>query len=932
MAVGDGLLEREDVTGAVGRLVGGVAAGRSGALFVVAEAGLGKTSVLAQACRVAAVAGLTVGAGRGHPMETGLPFGLLDQALAAMGGRGLLGGDRAQSTSAGDQAARFYAVLRWLGQRRGAPVVLVLDDLHWADADSLALVSFLCRRLGSVRLGLIGSLRPWPPHAREAVAGLAQEGCGSIWPLAPLSPPAAISLLEARLSCAVPAASSRQAFVLCAGNPLLLEQLAVALGQGEEMPGAAGAATAVFGRGMLLARFAGLPPAGMRCAQAASVLGASFLPEIAAQVAGLEGSQTEEAFESLGRTGLIQQRPGAQADFIHPLFRQALYEDMAGPSRTRLHARAFAVLAAHGLEAQAAEHALQAQLAGDPDAVAVLERAGHAARRAGALGTAVTRFDGAVAMAGDRAGLELLLAQADALLVGGHLDRAVTACRLLLSRPELPGHARVEALWMLGRALVMTGEHDSAAAVLDEAAQLARADDPGTAVRVLLDACFSAMITAGPGHALPIAGRARELAGPVGGELRIRADALWGEIAVQTGDPAGIPAAEAAAPCLRPGQAPGPGGDLIDPRAWGTVNSFAFTASMVERLAESERAFAILRASADRASLPEAVAILASGHGYVLTRMGRLDEALEAINVALSLVDLAPVVESFASVGSAYIQLYMGRLEDSARWCERVEATATARGEWNALLFLWDVLGHRRLREGAVAEACEFYARLEATVHQMGIGEPCLPPWPRHAIGAYLAGGRISDAERVLAWLDQAAQRLPCLFPRIAAAAGRGQLADLRGNHDEAEDHFRAAIALHGEVDLPLEQSETLLACGGFLRRSGRLAAARPVLAKAAEVADAAGAGWLARLARAELKVAGGRLRRRAGPGELSAQEARVAGLAAAGATNAQIAGQLFLSVSTVETHLERIYAKLGIHSRYQLIARAADGSLDPKN
>jgi len=119
------------------------------------------------------------------------------------------------------------------------------------------------------------------------------------------------------------------------------------------------------------------------------------------------------------------------------------------------------------------------------------------------------------------------------------------------------------------------------------------------------------------------------------------------------------------------------------------VNSFAFTCAVVERLAESEQAFAALRASADLASAPEAIAMLANGHAYVLTRMGRLDEALEAINVALSLADLTPVIESFASVGSAYILLYMGRLEDSARWCERVAVTATARGEWNALLFLW---------------------------------------------------------------------------------------------------------------------------------------------------------------------------------------------------------------------------------------------------
>jgi len=87
---------------------------------------------------------------------------------------------------------------------------------------------------------------------------------------------------------------------------------------------------------------------------------------------------------------------------------------------------------------------------------------------------------------------------------------------------------------------------------------------------------------------------------------------------------------------------------------------------------------------------------------------------------------------------------------------------------------------------------------------------------------------------------------------------------------------------------------------------------------------------WLAGLAHQELKVAGGRLRRRAAPGALSAQEERVAALVATGATNADIARQLYLSVSTIETHLERIYSKLGIHTRYQLIAMAAKRQPEP--
>jgi DNA-binding CsgD family transcriptional regulator len=356
---------------------------------------------------------------------------------------------------------------------------------------------------------------------------------------------------------------------------------------------------------------------------------------------------------------------------------------------------------------------------------------------------------------------------------------------------------------------------------------------------------------------------------------------------------------------------------------------------LVERLTESERAFAALRASADQASAPEDIAAYALGHSRVLTRMGRLDQALEAVSTALSLADLAPMVEPFAAASRACIQLYRGDLDDSARWCQQAQATAAARGDSSPLLMvhdvLDDVLGHRRLREGAAAEACDHYAQLEAAVHRMGIGEPCLPPWPRHAISAYLAAGRIADAERVLAWADQATQRLSCRFPQIAAATGRAQLAELTRDHAAAEEHYQAAIALHGEIDLPLEHAETLLAYGAFLRRSGQPAAARRVLAQACGVAGKAGAGWLAGLARAELKVAGGRARRRAAPGMLSAQEERVAALAATGATNAGIARQLSVSVSTVETHLEHIYAKLGIHTRYQLITAATHGSRGAK-
>lgn len=261
MHADSGLLEREAVTTSVAHLVARVSTGGAGALFLVGEAGLGKTSVIDQAWRGAVGSNLTVGLGRGHPMETGLPFGVLTQAFDGVGGRGLLGWDETDSGSAANWADRYYRVLRWLQVRVGSPVFLGIDDLHWADADSVALMSFLCRRMDGVGFGLVASMRPWPAAAREAVAGLVEDGHGVVFRLLPLSQPAAGALLEARVGRRVPVAVRRRALDLCAGNPLLLEQLAMGMGKGADVPDAAGVGMAAFGQDVLLSRFAGLPPA-----------------------------------------------------------------------------------------------------------------------------------------------------------------------------------------------------------------------------------------------------------------------------------------------------------------------------------------------------------------------------------------------------------------------------------------------------------------------------------------------------------------------------------------------------------------------------------------------------------------------------------------------------------------------------------------------
>ncbi len=181
----------------------------------------------------------------------------------------------------------------------------------------------------------------------------------------------------------------------------------------------------------------------------------------------------------------------------------------------------------------------------------------------------------------------------------------------------------------------------------------------------------------------------------------------------------------------------------------------------------------------------------------------------------------------------------------------------------------------------------------------------------------------------MLGWLDSCAARLPCRWPRTAAAFGRAELAARHGDHLASEGHFRQALALHDGAELPLERISTLLAYGSMLRNSGQPARARKVLTEALEVADATGAPALARYARVGLALTGGRRRRRTPDGRLTSQELRIARLARAGSSRRDIAERLTLSEATVRTHLEHIYTKLNIHSARELMTSKLDQLAD---
>jgi DNA-binding CsgD family transcriptional regulator/tetratricopeptide (TPR) repeat protein len=586
------------------------------------------------------------------------------------------------------------------------------------------------------------------------------------------------------------------------------------------------------------------------------------------------------------------------------------------------------LLAERGLDEEAAEHAVKADLAGDPAAIAVLHRVGQAARSSGATDSAISILESAVALAGDQASAELLCDFTELLAAGGRPADGKEVGQRVLQLADLPVKIRVRTLEALARAHLFLGEYQAATQRADECVDLAVAVDPEFAVGLLFSYARGINFIAGQAAALPILDRARTVARECDPPFRWSAEVGWAYAALVTGDSSGLAGAEGAARAVEAAAATASGRALLV--GTGALATYATIARLTDRLAESEHFFRARLRCAEEAGSPEEVGATLFALAGTLQRMLRLGEGLAMAERCAGLADLVPLLAPYAAADRANLLLLSGCLAESEESARRTDDLVRAMGGWQPSLNLAYGRAWRYLAEGRLGDACALYEHIEATAKGAGVREPCDVPWARHAMAAYLGSGRRGDAERVLTWLEDCAQTLPCRYPRIAIAHGRALLAEDGGDETTADGLFQQAMAIHEEVDLPLERLVTLLEYGRFLRRAGQPQRARPLLAQATAVAEAAGADWLAGQASQELRVAGGRRREKADPNRMTPQEERVAALAASGASNAEIAGTLFLSVNTVETHLQHIYVKLGVRSRLQLAAALAARSALP--
>lgn len=924
------LRERDGVQAALEQVLSSARDGGGRALFIVGEAGTGKSALMQQA-RWRAGTAMAVLSSDGTPMERDLPLAFAEQALgplqpidvAASGPTGAAGLAR---------LAVVYAHAREQLRRRAAegPLVLLLDDLHWADPDSISLLAFLARRISHLPVAVVGSMRPWPPAAFEAARTLSEQGWADIETLSELSEPAAIEVLS-ELSGGRPAEeTARRAWELTNGNPLLVVEAARALAEGGDLPPnpevAAGrpgeeGVTAVLSRmqsALLLRHLGGMSPDAVECAQAAAVLGRRVKVGVVEVVSGLSPERFAEAFDALVDAGVMHYRGAGWAEFRHELLATAIHHDTPAGRERLFHARAFAHLADAGDVTAASAHAVGAHLSGDQRVGRVLFEASARSIRDGAVQTGLAHLEAAIELAGPDPGPELLDRQADMLFVTGRPAEARAVLHRLVDRTADP-EARRMLLARLAISQVYSGDLEEALANYDQLISGGEGS-AGFRIRVALERCHLIWELQGPAAALASLDAAGLASAP--DVPALEAGMLSGAYAgyrLHLGDPSGVEELRRQAEEARRGDK-----DAVGHRD-SSFNAFlqhVVACGATERFEEAEEYIRVatdwLRADGALWRLPSfRIARL----GLLVNGGAPMEALAEAADVEEEL-DPGPLLHPFILMQKARALSWIGRLEESAEVAS-LAAEMSAGRTWYVSVGLDIARSRALLAQARFDEAADVLESVEETLDRVGMVNPLILVWASGALTAMHEAGRYEAMARLADRLEDMAGRLSAVWPRMVALAGRAGLAAAGGDHERADALYRQALSL--PVFSALDRAEVVLRYGSWLRRRGRSVDARPVLAEAVGIAERRGAVPLATRAREELAAAGGRRRAGRRRGGLTAQQARVAELAITGATTREIAMSLHLSPRTVENHLAAIYVALGVTSKAELRRRQAE-------
>jgi DNA-binding CsgD family transcriptional regulator len=886
--------------------------GRTAALVVAGEPGVGKTALL-DACAEAAGDFCTLRT-RGVEAEVELPFAALVELLEPIAGRIerlpevqalALRGALALTRTTNSEAAVAAATLTLLGlAAEEEPVLVLVDDAHWLDASSGLAIAFAARRLHEAAIGVVFTTRA------EETPRFSLEGIDTV-PLLPLGEGAATELV-ARSAPSLDEATTARIVGAAGGNPLALLELP-SLVSGS--PGASStleeplpsgeAARHLFGR-----RLDALKPE-VRLALVAAAAERSRDLAVLVRAWGTLGLEPG-VVEAAEQINLVRVTDRA-LEFRHPLVRSLVYGEADPAVRRRAHA------------------ALAEALAGDPRAAA--ERAWYRALAAVAPDAEIAEELARNAEHQPPAAAAAALARAARLTP----DRPLRACRLLAAADAANQAGEFEASARLAEAaaadtsdvierataerLIALSEiererHRDAVERLVRVADEVVEIDPVLSARILVEAIVPCSATGQMERAARLGRRARRLARSADAATRLSIETHYAD-SVRSAGRAGeatelaLAAAEEAARCGDEGldslesrlllAGAFFSGDALDRArpiaervvdearrlgALGPLRLALATLVSVELLAG--RALPLLAAAQEELDLAEGL-----GHGWAWadalghvawgeSLRGLEEECRRHVQERFDLQLLRypdPIIHPSLPV----LELALGRPEEAARALEQAVRVRSERG---------------------LLDAAE--------------GWPMLPM----LCEAYARSGRQEDASAALERFEASMlDERPLALALVARC--RGLLADDAG----FAEAFERALAQHERDPRTFERARTLLLYGERLRREKQRMEARARLNEALAIFEELGTtAWSLRVT-TELAATGERARRRkdAARSDLTPQELVVARLVAQGHTNREVATQLFLTTNTIETHLRHIFQKLGVRSRTELASKFTD-------
>jgi ATP/maltotriose-dependent transcriptional regulator MalT len=968
MAVAEHLVGRAEELGLLDHLLAALDGGGSSAVEVVGEPGIGKTRLLAELADRADTCGHLVLTGSASELERDLPFSVfvdaLDEYVQGLEPHRLDALDDhvrrelanvfpslsrfATAPGAASQHERYrsHRAVRELLERLTAtkPLLLVLDDFHWADSASVDLLGALLRRPPDAAVLMAVAVRPERMPERLSGALERAHRAGTLLRLEL----GALTRAEARelLDQAIDASAAATLYAESGGNPFYLEQLARSFDR------VSGETPAVEGRSLM---GLGVPPA-VEAALAeelalleddtrlvlagAAVAGDPFDPDLAAAAAAATEASALAAVDELLRLDLVRESDVPRRfRFRHPLVRRAVYETTPAAWRLGAHERSAEALAARGVgAAERAHHVERAGKPGDPVAVATLREAGEAAAHR-APASAANWFAAALRLLADDAPaeerVELLLARAGALATCGHFAEAHSA---LLETIELVPEDAVALRVRLTTACAgvehLLGRHENAHGRLARALEGLEVAHSPEAVALMIELALDGVYRMEFEQIGALAGPALEIARPLGDRpLTASAVALlaWGTGLCGRVGEAETYRAEAAA--LVDSLSDGELALRLD-AAINVAGAELYLDRFEELSAHAERVVAVARATGQPAVATFGFMLLA----WARMLRGGLAEGGEMLDAAVEEARLLGNAHSLAGLllNRSLTALAAGDLAIAV--CTAEESVDLTRGMDNGLIPAATglALAGARLETGdpRLGEAVELL--LERTG---GAELPLMPggsfraKWLELLTRCWLALGRPDDAGRAAACAETAAASMGGLRMATAMADRAAAIVALEsGNPAEAARRALASAAAAYDVGIPVEAGLSRTTAGRALALVGHLEQAVEELERAANELHACGAIRYRDAADRELRRLGRHVYRRTRRGEpdgvgiesLTGREHQIAELVVDRRTNPEIAEALFLSPKTVETHMRNIFRKLDVSSRVE-VARAVE-------